>query len=348
MKKYLNYSTEDFVTDAHFRKWILDGGTISEFRQQFLAHHTEKKESLETAAQMIRLLQFNNPSIDFQIIEEELQSTLQKINTQKTSLHKPLLKYAAAIILICLCGALYVMNTSNLIAHSTNFGEKQNIVLPDGSIVTLNANSHIEYSQNWKKVPSREVALEGEAFFEVKHLQNDSKFIVHTNTFDVEVVGTSFNLVNRSNKHQVMLKEGKVEVHFKDESDKWVSFLDETELQQIRQNKTLKLAPNQLFEASTQERKFIHKKVNPANYVAWLSNKFVCDHLPITALATFIENHYGWKVQIMNPELLTKEINGTIPTDNIEVLLKTLPLILDVGLAIDQPKKQIIFSANPS
>jgi len=348
MNKYLNYSTEDFAADNHFRKWILGGGTAEEFWRHFLMAYPEKKEPLRIAAQMVRLLQFQNASPAIPPVEEELQATFRKINKQKTFAGKSSFRYAAAIVLICLVGIGYLFNSSGVIVHSTDFGEKQNVVLPDGSEVILNANSSIVYAKNWEGLPLRTVELKGEAFFEVVHQPNDAKFVVQTGSFEVEVIGTSFNLVNRPNKHQVMLKEGKIDVHFANDSDELVSFLDETAVEEVQKSNTLKLSPSQLFEAAIKERKWVHKKVNPSNYTAWLSNKFVCDHLPLSALAAFIENNYGWEVKTMDVELLDKEINGTIPSNNIDVLLDALPLILDARMLVDKQKKEIIFSTNPS
>ena len=172
--------------------------------------------------------------------------------------------------------------------------------------------------------------------------------MVETDAFDVKVVGTSFNLISRPNKHQVMLKEGKVEVHLAEDLDEYVSFLDKDELKKIEQNKILQLSPNQLFEANTQKKQLLHKEVNPNIYTAWLQNKYVCDQTPVSDLISFVENQYGWQVKVKDTQLLEKEISGTIPTDNLEVLLKALPLILEVDIEVEKNKKEIILSANPS
>ncbi|MEZ4886986.1 MAG: FecR family protein [Chitinophagales bacterium] len=347
MKKYVNYSVEDFATDNHFRKWILRGGSSEDFWQHFLSDHPEKKNEVHEAAQLVRLLQFCNTSTS---ADKELQQTLKKINTQPPIFNRfSFLQYAAAVFLfICISSVVYFTLNRNQITHATNFGEKKNVVLPDGSEIMLNANSSIRYTKDWKDALIKEVTLQGEAFFEVVHQRNNAKFVVHTSTFDVEVLGTSFNLINRPSKHQVMLKEGKVEVHFIDKTDDFVSFLDTTEQQQIHQNKTLQLSPNQLFEVSLKERTIVRKEVNPTDYTAWLSNKFVCNQLPLADLALFIEDNYGWEVKTMDTELLSQKINGTIPTNNIDVLLDALPFILETKMVVDKQKKEIIFTDNPS
>lgn len=71
-------------------------------------------------------------------------------------------------------------------------GEKSQIVLPDGTKVWLNGDSKLFYESDFKGA-SREVKLEGEAFFDV--VKDPSKpFIVHAATIDIKVLGTSFNV----------------------------------------------------------------------------------------------------------------------------------------------------------
>lgn len=92
-----------------------------------------------------------------------------------------------------------------LIFLETGTGESKNVVLPDGSAVTLNASSSIAHSETWK----RELTLKGEAFFEVT---KGSTFTVKTAFGNVEVLGTSFNVFARDGSLDVACKTGKVNV----------------------------------------------------------------------------------------------------------------------------------------
>ncbi len=58
---------------------------------------------------------------------------------------------------------------------------------------------------------SREVWIEGEAFFSVKPSSVPRAFLVHTaSNMNVEVLGTTFNVVDRHGRMQVVLNSGKV------------------------------------------------------------------------------------------------------------------------------------------
>jgi transmembrane sensor len=89
-------------------------------------------------------------------------------------------------------------NTVNAKANTTNTlstinGETYQVSLPDGSQVWLNAASSITYSANFEGQQNREIALTGEAYFEVAKDPNHA-FIVHTPNQDITVLGTHFNI----------------------------------------------------------------------------------------------------------------------------------------------------------
>lgn len=73
-----------------------------------------------------------------------------------------------------------------------NKGSRSRSLLPDGTTVWLNAGSKLHYENDFNG-PTREVRLEGEAFFDVVK-QPDRPFIVHTSGIDIRVLGTAFNV----------------------------------------------------------------------------------------------------------------------------------------------------------
>ncbi len=75
---------------------------------------------------------------------------------------------------------------------SAGKGVRQKIILPDGTKVSLNSDSKLEYDRSFNDA-NREVVLEGEAYFDVV---KDPKrpFIVHTSGIDIRVLGTAFNV----------------------------------------------------------------------------------------------------------------------------------------------------------
>ena len=75
---------------------------------------------------------------------------------------------------------------------STKNGSRTRIVLPDGSVVFLNAGSKLNYDKNFGN-PLREVKLIGEGFFDVVP-NPDKPFKIYTESVEIKVLGTEFNV----------------------------------------------------------------------------------------------------------------------------------------------------------
>ncbi len=147
---------------------------------------------------------FNPPSFD---LKESLQTTLDKLDQPKKGKViwlKPLLYAVSAAAAVVLIVGIFF----NTVSYSTTIGEQLAITLPDGSTVDLNASSSLTHTRFfWSQ--HREIELDGEAFFKVT---TGTNFKVVTKLGQVEVLGTQFNVKNRSNEFQVGCYEGKVRV----------------------------------------------------------------------------------------------------------------------------------------
>jgi transmembrane sensor len=95
-------------------------------------------------------------------------------------------------------------------AYSTDFGERKQLQLPDGSKVILNSNTLLTYKADYNE-EDRQLELLGEAYFEVAK-DAEKKFIVHSNGFSTTAIGTAFYVHGRqpAQSYSVDLIEGKV------------------------------------------------------------------------------------------------------------------------------------------
>jgi transmembrane sensor len=119
------------------------------------------------------------------------------------------LSIAASVSLLVV--AFFVLGKTEVV---TQMAETKVHVLPDGSEVTLNADSKIAFRKiGWSD--NRVISLEGEAFFNVK---KGSSFVVETDKGTVTVLGTSFNVNTRLNSFDVACFTGKVSVTANDKS----------------------------------------------------------------------------------------------------------------------------------
>ncbi|MGV8094350.1 MAG: FecR family protein [Mangrovibacterium sp.] len=95
------------------------------------------------------------------------------------------------------------------------FGKKSKLTLADGTTVWINAGSRFAFPQKFEG-NKREVYLDGEAYFEVAK-NKKQPFIVHSNDFQVEVLGTKFNVCGYSsdNYSETVLLEGSINISVK-------------------------------------------------------------------------------------------------------------------------------------
>ena len=95
-------------------------------------------------------------------------------------------------------------------------GVRTKVVLPDGTQVWLNSNSKLKYSPDFN-LHSREVDLEGEAYFDVAK-DMERPFIVHASTIDVRVLGTAFTIKSypQDETIEATLLKGAIEISGRD------------------------------------------------------------------------------------------------------------------------------------
>lgn len=125
--------------------------------------------------------------------------------TKVVSFRKWWLAAAAAVVV----GVVLFSLPSNVqtVAQATGNGQMKEVVLPDGSTAWMNGSSTLEYASTWEG--DRQVKMSGEVFFSVK---KGSSFVVITDQGNVEVLGTSFDVVARNNAFRVECETGKVKV----------------------------------------------------------------------------------------------------------------------------------------
>lgn len=155
--------------------------------------------------------------------------------------------------------------------------EHQVVELPDGSTVTLNAESRISFdsdAEGW--AANRTVTLEGEAFFDV---EKGSKFRVDGQSIDAQVLGTRFTVYDRDGKGQVRVFEGKVRTTLEDQG--WEKDLIAGEM-----------VGNVLTES------LIIRKFEPVGKPGWLDGEFnYASGAPLVLVWEELERQYGVDLQ---------------------------------------------------
>ena len=315
-KNFLN--VEDIIADEHFQAWYFKSNDSQrkEWEVWMQLHPHQAALVAEATEYMDNLVIRERQVSENQVLaaEARLMGSLQAVDeaasvialseasSKRRRLRTRIWWAAAAAVIIAISGTFLWFNTSSP-AILTAYGEVREQVLPDGSTVMLNANSEVRYSTGWEKGHEREVWIKGEAFFHVSKTPTKSRFIVHTDQFDVIVTGTRFNVVNRAGKTNVMLTEGSVILH-------------------TRNGKEINMKPGEFVEVKQEQ---LEKKTEKEeNVLAWRDKKLFFENVPLSAALEKIEEHYGVKITLANPAIGNKIIGGILPNDNLEVLLEAL------------------------
>ncbi|QMU29860.1 FecR family protein [Adhaeribacter radiodurans] len=320
-----DYTLQDFLQDTTFPHWVYKTNPVEEQRwSAWLEANPDKKIVAQQAALMlIGISVVPTPIPDSQVQESwqrlkhrlAFQENAELLHPGKTTnrSYQQWSKWAAAFILFCLGGALFYYATlkEKQQIYRTNYGETATLILPDSSMVVLNGNTTLRYPANWNSRESREVWLEGEAFFNVlkKPGKGNAKFTVHTPEVNVQVLGTSFNVTNRRQKTRVVLNSGKVNLFAKGSAEEPLT-------------ETLK--PGEMAELIPSKQKFTKRQVNPEVYSSWTHKKLIFQATPLADIVTLLEENYGYQVQVTDRKILSRTITGEIYIDNVNTLLVAL------------------------
>ncbi len=191
---------------------------------------------------------------------------------------------------------------SEQLVFETPRGQKSLVKLPDGSEVWLNAKSKLVYKTF--SASHRQVELNGEAFFKISR-NEQAPFVVKTDLCEVEVLGTSFNVMayNEFGRQEITLLSGKVVVHA-DELD-----------QEIK--------PGQAVVLKNHQMKVV--EVNSTDASGWVESKFNFRNIPLSELMTRLENWYDVDITLVNRT--GREVSFTGTFKNEETIWQVLDAI---------------------
>jgi transmembrane sensor len=337
MKAISLYSISDFVLDESFQQWVLQPTAERDMVwQNFLQENPEKSADISKAKKLVLNFREDNdtPSINSAglVWNKIKQQTIEEKEVEIVSLIPKKtyswVRIAASITLIVgLCSSLYYyLNANNEVIYQSAFGESKNVTLPDGSVVKLNANSTLKTSKNWSNTDSREVWLDGEAFFTVTKQPNqgNAKFIVHANQVNVEVLGTEFNVSDRDTNTDVTLNSGKIKLEVHKENN----------------TETIMMKPGEQVSYSTNSLKISKKEVKAETISAWVNNRWMLESTSLNEIANKIENTFGLEVIIKDSLLAQERMTGVIVTNNLDEVLEGISTIY--SLKVKKENKQII------
>lgn len=217
-------------------------------------------------------------------------------------------------------------NTSKETLVAQN-GSRTRSLLPDGTTVWLNAGSRLFFVNDFSG-NTREVGLEGEAFFDVAK-KPEQPFIVHTSGIDIKVLGTAFNVKSYPEDKNVetTLYRGHVQVFRAEDAAK-------TPIE-LRPNEKLVLPKNAatvLADLSENGKSVVTllpprviithidstKKENERFETAWLYSRLEFRGDSFEELARKLERWYNVTVVFTDEKVKQLSFNGSFEKETVE------------------------------
>jgi transmembrane sensor len=249
-------------------------------------------------------------------IDTEWNYLNKKINknqpTGRYFIYRTVIRIAAAII-IGIGLLFYGWNNLSQKSIKTPLAMSEEITLPDGSHITLNAGSRLTYPRNFGK-ENRMVSLKGEAFFEVK--KNPAKpFIIQLQGAEIKVLGTSFNVKAYKNmeKIEVTVKEGTVSIYEENNESKQITATAGEKAEYFRESKELKKQQN--------ENK---------NYNSWKTRTIVFENSSLLQIKETLEDVYYKKIIIPDSALSKCTVTTTFDNKDFNTVMHVLESTLEI------------------
>lgn len=213
------------------------------------------------------------------------------------------LKIAAAVFLIA-GGAWFY--TSQFSTAELQFLTQETVktdTLSDGSVVTLNRNSLLQYPEKFSGKQRQVWLTKGEAFFKVSP-DKAKPFLIHTGNTLIRVVGTSFNVKNKGGAIEVIVETGIVEVS--------------------RNGAMVSLHPGEKVLVK-QNSGQLHKENTPdLLYNYYRSKVFTADDTPLRRMVQVLNEAYDSHIIIGRKELNDLPLNTTFKNESLDNVLTVI------------------------
>jgi transmembrane sensor len=253
-------------------------------------------------------------------------------NSSKLYRRKELLAFALLAVLIVSIGGWMWMGmgketsaegrVKNYSEVSSPFGSKTKLVLPDSTIVWLNAGSKLTYNEHFGST-NRSTTLTGEAFFDVK--KSTVPFTIRANNIQIKVLGTAFNVKAYPDEKttETSLIRGRVEVTLDKRPGEPIV---------LKPNEKLivsKEEPQTRTEVQKREPKVIIDELTRIHdttivETSWVHNELIFQDETFSDVAHKMERWYGVAIEFKDDKVADEHLSGTFTTETIQDALTAL------------------------
>lgn len=291
---------------------------------------------VEQSEENLNQFHFQRSLWDTMLLNEDFVKDIQT-SDEKPAIIRRLNAYkyywvAASIIALIVSTAYLffystVFSKEELVSVEVPVGKTKKVILEDGTVIWLNAKSKLHFPKHFDD-NKREVNLDGEAFFEVKH--NPSKpFYVVTESQTIRVLGTVFDVDAYSNKNyfNTTLVSGSVQV----KSDKKESLENETILK-----------PGEKLSFNKLEKRYEKKAVNVAGINDWEKGIYNFNSISFGEVINKLSNNSSLNIVLKDTALQNLICNGKfLITESAEDILNVMKVSMPFTYKVDKLKNEI-------
>ncbi|OFX86000.1 MAG: hypothetical protein A2W99_16665 [Bacteroidetes bacterium GWF2_33_16] len=181
--------------------------------------------------------------------------------------------------------------------------------LPDGSKITLNANTKITYPKQFAK-NERRIKLSGEAYFEVEH-NKEKPFIIEAENAFVQVLGTSFNVKAYENSDlEVIVTDGLVKVFVVDPET------SDTSAILLRKGEKGKIAANEMKPVYVAEQK--------PDAIFWMDYTLIFNDADLRKVFSLLKNYYNIEINVSDERIYDCRLTTTFTNNSIEEIIEVI------------------------
>jgi len=205
------------------------------------------------------------------------------------------------------------------------YGKRSQITLSEGTKVWLNSGTKMVYPATFAE-NKREVYITGEAVFDVVHMK-DKPFVVSTKDFNINVLGTVFNVSAYSDDEysSTVLEQGKIEIVCRGTS--------------IVSQQKFDISPGTMAVFNRDQKTFEQQMVNPQKYLSWREGYLILNSEKLENILIKLGRYYNIGMVITDNQLKNETFSGYLDLKNSpEEVLSVINETTSFSYSIDHEK----------
>lgn len=207
------------------------------------------------------------------------------------------------------------------LVYQTETGQQSEVLLKDGSILTLNTRSQarVRFAQHERAI----YLTQGEAHFEVAKNPN-APFVVYAGNGQVRAIGTAFNVRLNGEHVGVLVTEGTVEVVATAPSSAELSREPETaNTPTQKQAIILKKGGTANYTQVIEEETYLSRE-KLEHHLAWRKGKWMFEGETLAEVIDEVSRYTDRKIEIVDPRIADLRIGGYFDIGEIDALMSVL------------------------